>query len=112
MLPTKLWQIIHGLADKNTYLHSINHLDDRALYAWLWREGLSDNIMSAAGLTDSGVHLDILGSGDEESKNIGLIYYDSAQVRANWHASFPNDTIPAHRDPICDRDRHLPQRES
>ena len=73
-LPKKLWQIILGLADKNTYLHSTNHLDDRALYTWLWQEGLSDNIMSAAGLRDSGVHLDILCSGA----------FDATIVALNW----------------------------
>ena len=66
--------------------------------------------MSAAGLNDSAVHLDLLGSGDEKAKKISLIYYDSAEDRAEWHASFPNDPIPAHVDATHDRDRHLPQR--
>lgn len=111
-LTEKLWQVIHGLAEKHTYLYSTDHLNDRELYTWLWQDALNEDIMSAAGLSDSGVHIDVIGSGDEESKNISLIYYDSACDRADWHASWPDDPMPAHIDPPHDRDSKLPQREA
>ncbi len=111
-LTEKLWQVIHGLAGKNTYLHSTNHLDDRELYTWLWQDALNEEIMSAAGLSDSGAHLDVVGSGDEAAKNISLIYYDRAADRADWHASWPDDPIPAHIDPQHDRDGRLPQSDA
>ncbi|MEC5125375.1 hypothetical protein VSU19_01325 [Verrucomicrobiales bacterium BCK34] len=110
-LTEKLWQVIRGLAENHIYLQSTDHLSDRELYVWLWEKALSDDIMSAAGLPDSAVHFDILGSGDEASKNISLIHYDDAEQRADWHASWPDDEIPAHIDPPHDRDSHLPQRE-
>ncbi len=111
-LTKKLWQVVNLLGEKHTYLHSTDHLTDRELYSWLWQEGLSENIMSAAGLSDAGSHIDILGSGSEESIRLGLIYYDDAEKRADWFASWPDNPIPAHLDRVSDRDRHLPQRES
>jgi len=107
----KLWQIIRGLRKKNTYLHNTDHLSDRELYAWLWEEGLNDMVMDLSGLSDCGCHTSPIGSGDEESTRISLIYYDSAEQRADWKAQWPEDEIPEHIDPPHDRDRLLPKRD-
>ena len=55
-----------------------------------------------------GCHTSPIGSGDEESTLIGLIYYDSIAERAEWKAAFPETEIPAHRELPYDRDRLLP----
>ncbi len=110
-LGKKLWEVIHALRDRNTYLHHTDHLSDRELYTWLWEEGLNDTIMDLSGLSDCGFHTSPIGSGDEESTEISLIYYDDAERRAEWKASYPDSTIPAHIDPPHDRDRHLPKRD-
>jgi hypothetical protein len=42
---------------------------------------------------------------------IQLTYYDNAEERADWHASWPEDPIPAHVDLPYERDRRLPKRK-
>ena len=110
-LHEKLWEVIHGLRSRNTYLYSTDHLSDLELYTYLWKDGLNEGIMDLTGLSNCGMHLDILGSGDDESTHISLTYYDSAEYRAEWLAKFPDEKIPAHIDKPYDRDRLLPQRE-
>lgn len=109
-LHEKLWEVIHGLRACNTYLYSTDHLSDLELYTYLWNEGLNEGIMDLTGLTGCGMHLDILGSGDTESTNISLTYYDSAEYRADWLAKFPGEKIPAHIEKPHDRDRFLPKK--
>ena len=108
-LSEKLWEVIHGLRKKNTFLYHTDHLSDRELYTWMWEEGLNESTMDLSGLSDCGCHTSPIGSGDEESTLISLTYYDSAENRADWKASWPDDPIPAHLDPPCDRDRWLPR---
>jgi hypothetical protein len=108
-LSDKLWEVIRGLARVHTYLERTDHLSDRELYTWLWEEGLNESTADLSGLDlIGGCHTSPIGSGDEESTLIGLIYYDSEMERAEWKAAFPDAEIPAHRDLPYDRDRHLP----
>lgn len=105
----KLWEVIHGLAKVHTYLEDTNHLSDRELYTWLWEKGLNESTADLSGLDlIGGCHTSPIGSGDEESTLIGLIYYDSIAERAEWKAAFPETEIPAHRELPYDRDRLLP----
>lgn len=106
----KLFEVIAGMERKHTYLYQTDHLSDRELYTWLWEEGLNGNIMDLSGIEGGACHTSPVGSGDEESVRISLIYYDSAEERAEWKAGWPEDEIPAHIDPPYDRDRFLPPR--
>ena len=105
----KLWEVIHALARQQIYLDSTNHLSDRQLYAELWSTLLNEDIMDLSGIAGAACHFDLLGSGSEEDNAMRLVYYDDAEDRASWWASFPDTEIPAHRNPPYDRDRFLPR---
>lgn len=110
-LHEKLWQIIQQLAQRQTYLYCTDHLSDRELYEHLWKDTLNHDAMDIAGIEGAACHLDLLGSGSEDDKEILLKYYDSPEERAAWWVSWPSDLIPKHEKPPFDRDQHLPKRE-
>jgi len=109
-LRAKLWEVIHGLARAHTYLERTDHLSDRELYQWLWEEGLNESVADLIDLDEyGGYHTSPIGSGDEESSRISMIYYDSAAERAEWKAANPDLVIPAHQPPPFERDHLLPK---
>lgn len=107
-LTAKLWEVIHALARRSTYLHRTDHLSDRELYEELWSETLHEQTLAEPG---SGweCSIDLIGSGSEEDIQTGLRYYESEEERRHWAEEFPGDIIPPHEDPPYDRDRHLPR---
>jgi hypothetical protein len=105
----KLWQIIHTLAARNTFLSQTDHLSDRELYEHLWDETLREvtvDMPLSSGWTH---HIDLLSSGSDEDNELYLKYYADEQYRQHWQKDFPDDAIPPHVDPPHDRDRHLPK---
>jgi len=107
-LTIKLWELICACAEKRLYLHCTDHLSDRELYTWLWRDALREALMGF-GLPFGNCHLDVLGRATEEDIILSLRYYADDQQRAQWAADFPDFPIPPKATPPFDRDRRLPQ---
>ncbi len=109
-LTAKLWELIPALAARRLFLHSTDHLSDRALYSWLWQDGLREEIMGF-GLPFGNCHLDVIGSGSDEHITLQMRYYADEKERARWAADFPDFPMPPREQRPFDRDRHLPQPE-
>jgi hypothetical protein len=107
-LATKLWEVIRGLAMLRMFLYSTNHLSDRELYEELWHEVLREEGPLLSSNSDTGCHIDLVGSGSEGDIELYLRYYADAESRRDWAKDWPDDVMPAHEVPPFDRDRHLP----
>jgi len=107
-LTAKLQELIHTLAARRLFLHSTNHLSDRELYSWLWRDGLREGLMGF-GLPIGNCHLDVLGACTEEDIVLQMRYYADEQERAGFAADFPDFPMPPKEKPPYERDRHLPK---
>jgi hypothetical protein len=105
----KLWQIIHALAARSTFITHTNHLSDRELYEHLWGETLREITVDLP--PDSGWthHIDLVSSGSDEDNELYLKHFADEDYRDHWRKDFPDDVIPPHVDPPHDRDRHLPK---
>jgi hypothetical protein len=103
-LSAKLNEIIHMLADLDTYLYHTDHMSDRELYVHLWSDTLNE--FTYPGMT---CILDLVGSGSDEDNQIYLRYYADDEYRDRHHKHWPNDVIPPREKPKYDRDRHLPK---
>ena len=109
-LSSKLWELIQALAQRRLFLHSTDHLSDRALYCWLWQQGLREELMGF-GLPFGDCHLDLLGSGSEEDITLRMRYYADADERASFAAEFPDFQMPMREKPPFKRDQDLPRPE-
>ena len=106
-MPGTLWKVIEGLWDQGVILYSTDHLSDRELYALLWTELLLEPqpiIPEDASVT---THLDILGGWSNDDLEVFLRYYADEETRREWAKDY-GKPIPAHVDPLYDRDRLLP----
>jgi hypothetical protein len=110
-LSRKLWEVIHALAARSVYLYHTDHLSDRALYEYLWSDGLREQVSVFPPGSGWRTHLDVLGGCGEEDLELTLRYYDTEEQRRDWAEQFPDCVIPPHEDPPYDRDRHLPSAE-
>jgi len=106
-LSSKLWELIEALADIGVFIGQTDHLSDRELYAWLWNDVLRFEVPMLPD-PDGFWQVDVLGTGSEEATALWLKYYADESERQQWLADFPDDVMPAHEDPPCDRDRRLP----
>ena len=109
-LRVKLQEVLRALAAIRCFLHDTNHLSDRALYTWLWSEGLREETPDMAQLGGAW-HTSPIGSGNDEDTAIFLKYYASEKERRCWHKEFPNDALPPHCSLPYDRDQSLPRPE-
>jgi hypothetical protein len=107
-LTAKLRDLISVLAACRLFLHSTDHMSDRELYAWLWSDGLREELMGF-GLPMGNCHLDVLGACREEDIILQMRYYADEEERVRWAADFPDFPMPPREKPPFDRDRHLPQ---
>lgn len=105
----KLWEIIRGLAARNVFLCSTNHLRDRELYALLHGDLLAEEYEELG--PEWNIHLDILGGGSEEDVLLYQKYYADDECRRQFIEEYPGCELPEREDPPCDRDRLLPQPE-
>jgi hypothetical protein len=108
-LTIKLKEIVERMASVGAYLMHTNHLSDRALYEYLFHEGLREEAVLFPENPSYAYVLDLTGSGSEEDNQIFLKYYADEKYRVQWATDWPDDRIPEHEDPPFDRDRFLPQ---
>lgn len=108
-LTIKLKEIIARMASLGAYLLHTDHLSDRALYEYLFHDGLREEAVLFPENPSYAYMLDLTGSGSEEDNQVYLKYYADEQSRRQWASDWPADSVPDHEDPPFDRDRFLPQ---
>jgi len=108
-LTTKLKETIERMASLGAYIMHTNHLSDRALYEYLYDDGLREEAVLFPENPSYAYMIDLTGSGSEEDNQIYLKYYADEKHRRQWALDWPDDVIPAHEEPPFDRDKHLPQ---
>lgn len=108
-LTRKLKEIIDRMASLGAYLLHTDHLSDRALYEYLYHDGLREEAVLFPENPSYAYMIDLTGSGSEEDNQTYLKYYADGQYRRQWASDWPDDSLPDHEDPPFDRDRFLPQ---
>ena len=108
-LAGKLKDIIDRMASLGAYLIHTNHLSDRALYEYLYHDGLREEAVLFPENPSYAYMIDLTGSGSDEDNHTYLKYYADEKYRRDWANDWPDDTLPEHVDPPFDRDRFLPQ---
>ena len=108
-LTAKLKEIIERMASLGAYLLHTNHRSDRALYEYLYHDGLREEAVLFPENPSYAYMIDLTGSGSEEDNQTFLKYYADEQYRQQWASDWPADNMPDHEDAPFDRDRFLPQ---
>ena len=108
-LSSKLKEIVERMASLGAYVLHTDHLSDRALYEYLFHEGLREEAVLFPENASYSYMIDLTGSGSEEDNQIFLKYYADENYRQQWASDWPADNIPEHEDAPFDRDRFLPQ---
>lgn len=108
-LTIKLTEIIARMASLGAYLLHTNHLSDRALYEYLYHDGLREEAVLFPENPSYAYMIDLTGSGSQEDNQIFLKYYADEKYRQQWASDWPDDPMPDREIPPFDRDRFLPQ---
>jgi hypothetical protein len=108
-LTIKLNEIVARMASLGAYLLHTDHLSDRALYEYLYHDGLREEAVLFPENPSYAYMIDLTGSGSEEDNQIYLKYYADEEYRRQWASDWPDDSVPDHEPPPFDRDRFLPQ---
>ena len=108
-LTGKLKDIIDRMASLGAYLIHTNHLSDRALYEYLYNDGLREEAVLFPENPSYAYMIDLTGSGSDQDNQIYLKYYADEEHRKQWAHDWPDDPMPQHEDPPFDRDSSLPQ---
>ena len=108
-LTIKLKDVIERMASLGAYLLHTDHLSDRALYEYLYLDGLREEAVLFPENPSYAYMIDLTGSGSEEDNLIYLKYYADEQYRRQWASDWPDDSIPDAEPAPFDRDRFLPQ---
>jgi hypothetical protein len=108
-LTAKLQDVIQRMATLGAYLLHTNHLSDRALYEYLYHDGLREEAVLFPENPSYAYMIDLTGSGSDEDNLIYLKYYADEEHRKQWALDWPDDPMPQHEDPPFDRDSSLPQ---
>jgi hypothetical protein len=108
-LTRNLKDIINRMASLGAYLIHTDHLSDRALYEYLYHDGLREEAVLFPENPSYAYMIDLTGSGSDEDNHVYLRYYADEKYRRDWANDWPDDTVPEHEDPPFDRDRYLPQ---
>jgi hypothetical protein len=108
-LTAKLQDVIQRMATLGAYLLHTNHLSDRALYEYLYHDGLREEAVLFPENPSYAYMIDLTGSGSDEDNLIYLKHYADEEHRKQWAHDWPDDPMPQHEDPPFDRDSSLPQ---
>jgi hypothetical protein len=108
-LTVKLKEIVDRMASLGAYLLHTNHLSDRALYEYLYHDGLREEAVLFPENPSYAYMIDLTGSGSAEDNLVFLKYYADEKYRQQWAHDWPDDSMPDHEEPPFDRDRFLPQ---
>ena len=108
-LTAKLKAIVERMASLGAYLLHTDHVSDRALYEYLYHDGLRDEAVLFPENPSYAYMIDLVGSGSEEDNQIYLRYYADEKHREQWANDWPGDRLPEREEPPFDRDRFLPQ---
>ena len=109
VLSMKLREIVDRMASLGAYLLHTDHLSDRALYEYLYHDGLREEAVLFPENPSYAYMIDLTGSGSPEDNFVFLKYYADEKYRQQWAHDWPDDAIPDHEEPPFDRDRFLPQ---
>jgi hypothetical protein len=108
-LKIKLKELIERMAQLGAFMLHTNHLSDRELYDFLYREGLREEAVLFPENPSYAYMIDLTGSGSDDDNQTYLKYYADDEHRRRWTHDWPDDPLPEHEDPPFDRDRFLPQ---
>jgi hypothetical protein len=108
-LIVRLKEIIERMASLGAYLLHTDHVSDRALYEYLYHDGLREEAVLFPENPSYAYMIDLVGSGSEEDNQIYLKYYADEKYREQWATDWPGDRVPDKEVPPFDRDRFLPR---
>jgi hypothetical protein len=108
-LTAKLWEVVHHLEKRRTFLSTTDHLSDRELYTYLWSHVLHEAYKDMPFDPYSAHQIDLLSSGSDEDTFLYMKYFADADYRNQWMTDFPDYGMPDHVQPPFDRDRRLPK---
>jgi hypothetical protein len=108
-LSVTLKELIERLSQLGAYVLHTNHLTDRELYDYLYREGLREEAVFFPENPSYAYMIDLTGSGSDEDNEIYLKYYADEEHRRRWAHDWPDDPLPDREEPPFDRDRFLPR---
>jgi hypothetical protein len=111
-LTAKLWKVIYALAVYRVFLHQTDHLSDRELYTFLWKDQLQVPMVLMPENSDFSCHIDVLGSGSEEDTDLWLKYYADEVERQRWLEEWPQDPLPEPTKPLYSRAGRLPHSDT
>lgn len=107
-LGSKLRELIERMATLGCYLLHTNHLSDRALYEYLYNDGLREEAVLFPENPGYAYTIDLTGSGSEEDNQLYLKHYADEEHRRQWAHDWPDYPIPEHEAPPFNRDSTLP----
>lgn len=106
-LPAYLWELLHELACRGFIVQRTGHLDDRALYARLWRHGIREHAI-LPGKSPVGAWFYDCCEG-EENTHVWLRYHAGEQARNGYARENPEVSLPPKETPPHPRDWRLPK---
>src|SRR5690242_18909398 len=98
-LTTKLSEIIARMASLGAYLLHTNHLSDRALYEYLYHDGLREEAVLFPENPSYAYMIDLTASGSHEDNQVFLKYYADEKYRQQWATDWPDDPMPEREVP-------------
>jgi hypothetical protein len=109
LLTIKLKELIDHMASLGAYLLHTNHLSDRELYEYLYRDGLREEVVLFPENPSYAYMIDLTGSGSDEDNQTYLRYYADEEHRRQWANDWPDDPMPESTVPPYNRDSKLPK---
>src|SRR5688500_7430095 len=83
-LTIKLKDVIERMASLGAYLLHTDHLSDRALYEYLYLDGLREEAVLLPENPSYAYLIDLTGSGSEEDNQVYLKHYADEEHRRQW----------------------------